>query len=213
MKLGRVYEYDARIRNFPLRSVMLPRKQRSMTWLCSTYLDQGDTASCVGHAICHDAIARPDVERGIDGAIAMNVYKRAQNLDQWEGEEPAYQGTSVLAGLKAGVERGWYMGYRWAFGLDDLIMGVGYYGPAILGINWYTGMFSSDPDGMIHVTGSVAGGHAILCKGVSVPKRKFRLHNSWGRSFGLKGDCFVSFDDMERLLSEFGEAAFTVPGN
>lgn len=123
----------------------------------------------------------------------------------------SYEGTSVLAGLKAGMERGWYQEFRWAFSLNDLILGVGHHGPAVLGVNWYDSLFNPDPDGMLHVSGNIAGGHSLLAVGVSIPRRKFRLHNSWGKSWGLLGDAFISFGDMERLLLEQGEAAFPRP--
>lgn len=209
-RLGRIVQYDQRNRNFPIRRVLpTPLTPRSMTWLCSAYLDQGSVGACVGFCISHEGVARPDIVPGISYEVAMEVYKRAQELDPWPGTD--YEGTSVLAGLKAGVERGWYQEFRWAFSLNDLILGVGHHGPAVLGVNWYDSMFTPDPDGMLHVNGSIAGGHSLLAVGVSIPKQKFRLHNSWGKSFGLLGDCFISFADMEKLLLEQGEAAFPRP--
>ena len=209
-RLGRILQFDPAVRNFPIRPTLPPiAKGRSMTWFCTTYLDQGNVGACVGFALCHEAIARPDVRPNVSHTTAMQVYKRAQELDPWPGTD--YEGTSVLAGMKAGVEQGWYQEFRWAFSLDDLILGVGYHGSAIIGINWYTGMFNVDSNGFIHVTGSIAGGHCLILKGVSVPKQKFRLHNSWGKSWGMNGDAFISFADMERLLNEQGEAAFPRP--
>jgi hypothetical protein len=71
-------------------------------------------------------------------------------------------------------------------------------------------MFNPLPCGHIHVYGSVAGGHAILCKGVSVTKRTFTLHNSWGAGWGNNGCALISWDEMDQLLHEWGEAVIPV---
>lgn len=211
-RLDRLVQFDQRSRNFPVRALISAAvKPRSYTWSCDAWLDQGREGACVGFSISHEAASRPVVVRGITATIAQRVYKRAQQIDEWEGEE--YDGTSVLAGIKAAQERGWYGEYRWAFGLNDLILAVGYKGPAVLGINWYEGMLEVGPKGIIRPTGDIAGGHAILCNGVSIKNRLFRLHNSWGEGWGIFGDCFISFDDMDRLLHEQGEACVPVKRN
>lgn len=209
-RLGRIVEYDPRMRAFPIRpTIHINAKPRSMTWFCTTYLDQGNVGACVGFAVAHEAIARPDVRPNVSHATAMQIYKRAQQLDPWPGED--YEGTSVLAGVKAGFELGFYREYRWALTFEDLVLGVGHHGAAILGINWYSSMYNLDSNGFIHVNGSVAGGHSLLAVGVNVPEQKFRLHNSWGKSWGIRGDAFISFDDMRRLFVEQGEAVFPTP--
>nr|MBA3585068.1 hypothetical protein [Gemmatimonadota bacterium] len=40
--------------------------------------------------------------------------------------------------------------------------------------------------------------------------RRFRLTNSWGRDWGIDGQCLISFDDMAQLFDEAGEAAVPV---
>ena len=88
-----------------------------------------------------------------------------------------------------------------------LVMAVGYKGPAVLGLPWYDTMFTPHGCGYLHIgNGRQIGGHAILCKGVNVKKRYFTLHNSWGKSWGVNGSCKISWDDMDRLLHEQGEA-------
>lgn len=206
-RLDRLPQFDVRSRNFPIRSLLPDKKPRSYTWACDAWLDQGSEGACVGFSWAHEAAARP-VVRTSTSALAIAVYKRAQELDEWEGTE--YSGTSVLAGAKAMQEQGFLGEYRWAFGLDDLVDAVGHHGPAILGINWYEAMFDANDLGMIYVQGDIAGGHAILCNGVSVSRRVFRLHNSWGRDWARSGEAYISFSDMERLLHEQGEACIPV---
>lgn len=206
--LGRRPSFDPRSRNYPIRA-MLPSaiKPRSYTWSCPVRIDQGLTSSCAGHAFAHEASSRPVKVPNLTHFDAMEVYRRALQLDEWEGEDDS--GTSVLAAVKACVERGWYTGYRWAFGLNDLILAVGYKGPVVLGINWYDDMEHPDRNGRIHIgSGEPVGGHAIITNGVQVRDRFFKLRNSRNERWGLNGmaDCTLSFDDMDRLLHEQGEA-------
>ena len=209
--LGRVPQFDERSRAFPVRALVGPKPPRSYTWSCGSVLDQGQQGSCVGHAWAHELIARPVVVPGIDHATAVQLYYAAQGLDdepggEYPGASPHYEGTSVLAGAKATQNAGYITEYRWAFGLDDLILALGHAGPAVIGLDWYNDMFDPDADGLLHVTGGIAGGHAILANGVSVRKRLVRLHNSWSASWGVNGEAYIGFDDLAGLLKAGGEA-------
>jgi len=85
---------------------------------------------------------------------------------------------------------------------------LGYNGPAVLGVPWYSGMYNTDSDGFIHADGYVAGGHAILARAVNVKKGYITLRNSWGKGWGVNGDCYITFEDMDKLLQNWGEAVF-----
>jgi len=189
------------------------KRPRSYTWRCNSYLDQGSDGACVGFGVSHELIARPAEAKGITYDYAMELYWEAQKIDPWEGgaydgAEPFYEGTSVLAGVKAAQRDGWFDEYRWAFGLNDLILGVGYNGPAVIGVNWYEGMMDTDKHGYIKPTGRALGGHCILCNAINVKKKRFTLHNSWGINWGNNGECYISFHDMDTLLYNNGEAVF-----
>jgi hypothetical protein len=202
----RIPEFDERSRNFPIRSLRRG-PGRAYTWACAKHLDQGNQGACVGFGVAHELIARPVPVMRIDGKYARSIYQEAKRVDSWPGEN--YSGTSVLAGCKVAQARGWIEGYYWAFGINDLIAGLAG-GPAVLGVNWYSGMERPDKAGFIKVSGQSRGGHCILCKGLSNKGKFFILHNSWGKGWGRGGDCKIRFSDMERLLSEKGEAAFFV---
>lgn len=203
-KLDRLVEFDNRSRQFPIRTLLPDKPRRSYTWSCKVFLDQGREGACVGFAWAHDAAARPQVVPNIDDLDAIDIYNRARQLDAWPGE--GYDGTSVIAGAKSMQELGWLREYRWAFGESDLALAVGYKGPAILGLNWYDGMFWPDEQGLLRPTGSIAGGHAILCNGYSIKTHRYRVHNSWGQDWGVGGVAYIHREDMARLLSEQGEA-------
>lgn len=215
--------FDERSRQYPVRTLVADKPPRSYTWSCYGWLDQGSEGACVGFGWSHELIARPAVIT-VDNQFARKLYRRAQQLDDFPGEN--YQGTSVLAGAKAILESGYMKEYRWAFGLNDLIMAIGYLGGAVLGLNWYEGMFDHDSKHFIHATGSLAGGHCILANGlklvkldsskmlsldnIDLNKSYVRLHNSWGNKWGLNGECFMSLTDLDRLLHEDGEACIPV---
>lgn len=205
-RLDRLPQWDPRNERYGIMEALRPEQKlpRSYTWRCSLNLDQGREGACVGFSVSHEGGGRPVIVPGITDATAQSLYKRAQQLDEWPGEQ--YSGTSVIAGIKAAVEKGWYLEYRWALDVDDLILAVGYKGPAVLGIDWWTGMYDTDEKGFVHANGTVAGGHAILCNGFSVPRQAFKLHNSWGAGWGVNGECWLSVEDARKLLASGGEA-------
>jgi len=209
--LDRLPSFDERSRGFPIRTLISASQPRSYTWFCGTTLDQGREGACVGYGWAHERAARP-VIRSVTEADAFSLYNRAQELDEWAGED--YDGTSVIAGAKAAEERGWLKEYRWAFGLQDLLMAISYHGPVVLGVNWWEGMRDPDIKGFIHVTGDVIGGHCLLARGVNVPARTVLLHQSWGPDWGKTkwgpGTCLISWDDMAALLLDQGEACVPV---
>lgn len=214
--LGRRELFDERSRNFALCDTLRQshhkiKRPRSYTWRCNHTLDQGTEGACVGFAWAHELIARP---AEIDPATisAREIYFNAQRLDPWEGgaypgASKFYEGSSVLAGAKAAMLTGHIGGYVWAFGIDELRLGIGYYGPAVLGIDWYEGM-NKPAQGFIKPTGRKLGGHAILCRAYDAKAKVYTLRNSWGSGWGIGGDCYLREEHLENLLGNRGEAVF-----
>lgn len=216
-RLDRIVHYDERSRNFPVTAVIPQTEPRSYTWPLDITLDQGREGACVGFSIAHELRAKPKIVPGVDTALAMRIYKRAQFLDPWPGEQ--YSGTSVLAGVKAARELGHISEFRWAFGVDDLALAVSRKGPAILGIPWYRSMYRPTmvqhplmkaPAPFIQVGGEIVGGHAILCRGYNRRYRAFVLHNSWGLGWGNGGRAWITYDDMATLLRP-GQGEAVIP--
>jgi hypothetical protein len=204
--LGRRVEFDERSRAFAIAPLLAAKPPRSYTWGCHVRLDQGDVGACVGFAWAAELAARPVITPGMTNASGLLFYRGAQAID---GFDDAQEGTSVLAGAKVVRTAGHIPQFRWGFGLGDTILAIGRGGPGVFGLNWYRGMSYPDENGVIHPTGPLDGGHAILGVGVSLTRQLVRLHNSWGASWGRGGDCYISFDDLDRLLHEDGE--FCVP--
>lgn len=210
-RLDRIEQFDERSRAYPIRALLAgSRPRRGRGWRCDPKLDQGREGACVGFAWTHELAAYPAVVRGVDDDYARRVYREAQRIDEWPGE--AYEGTSVLAGAKVVMGLGGLSEYRWAFGIDDVIDTLAQFGPVVLGVPWLTGMFDADERGFIHATGTVAGGHAILARGVKLAGKEpvIRLRNSWGAGWGQSADCFITATDLDTLLRQGGEACVPV---
>ncbi len=216
-RLGRRIQFDERSRKYPLllKAMILKTK----TWGCQKHLDQGNEGACVGFGCGHELVAEPVEVLSVNYSYCREkIYWEAQKLDEWPGgaypgAPNYYEGTSVLAGLKVLKRTGWCDEYRWTFSFEDFLNGISNEGPAIVGTNWYRGMFETDKDGFVHVTGLNEGGHCWLVKGINVEKGYLIGHNSWGTSWGIDGDFKISFSDMEKLLKNDGEAAFLIGRN
>lgn len=217
--LGRRKEHDPRSKAWPARGVLFADDSplRSKTWPCSLYLDQGRTPTCVGNAFAHELAAVPVAVPDLNEDFAQALYHRAQELDEWPGE--SYEGTSGLAGAKAVTELGYYSEYRHAFGVDQALQALSHTGPVPIGIPWLESMFDPRPSGLLEVTGNEAGGHEILARGHLLKARlkgeKGTLHvvrfrNSWGRSWGVNGDCYMRVEDLDSLLKRDGDVIVPV---
>lgn len=203
-RLGRIKQFDERSRSFNVKELVDDKPLRSYTWRIKERLDQLDTPACVGFSWAQELVSRPKEVLGLNSEFAYTkVYRAAQQLDDFPGGN--YEGTSVLAGAKAIQTLGFMKSYHWAFSFQDALRSIGYMGPGVLGIDWYESMFEADSDGFLKVEGEVAGGHAILVRGINLKDKYVLLANSWGASFGIGGDCKLRFDDFERLLGEDGE--------
>lgn len=230
--LDRKFTLDWRSLDYPVSSLVEGMyRPRSYTWGIDSWLDQGQEGACVGYAYAHELIARPVVVVGINNEYARNIYWEAQMVDEWEGgaypgAAPVYEGTSVLAGAKTLQTQGFFSSYSWGLDAEEVARGVGYFGPAVLGTNWYEGMFNPDPQGFLRPTGRLSGGHAILICGIKIVynsyltwrNRTWRdvdfqrsyvvVHNSWGKEWGNNGRAKISLTDLARLMSEDGDVCF-----
>ena len=209
-KFDRSKYYDERSRDYPIRALFRKldaQEPRSYTWGCEPHLDQGPDGACVGFSFAHEAAAKPQVHP-TDYNLAMRIYRRAQQIDEWTGED--YDGTSVLAGAKVMKELGYFESYYWALTLEEMQFGVSRKGPGVLGCWWWSGMMDPDENGYIHPTGKRVGGHAILVKGYNVKAGRFEVHQSWGDQWGQGGDAYISDEDMEKLLLNDGEFCLPV---
>lgn len=208
--LDRLVQFDEKSREYGIRQFLEPVPLKTRSWACRNVLDQGREGACVGFAWAADLLADPISIAAVNDATARMIYKSAQAIDAWPGED--YEGTSVIAGAKVLFGQGYQTEYRWAFGISDVMQTLSQKGPVVLGIPWLDTMFRPDDRGMLDCSGDVVGGHAILARGVKANRGKpiIKLRNSWGPAYGINGDVYVTADDLEKLLHMDGEACIPV---
>lgn len=217
-RLDRLPRFDDESRTYSIRAIAPSRELISKTWLVTKCLDQGREGACVGFGITHGLLAEPRMgsTRTFTAKFAREkIYYEAQKSDPWPGGEypgayPIYSGTSVLDGLKQAKKIKKISSYRWAFGIDDMLVGLGYFGPAIVGTNWLEGMTEPGVDGRIRATGWPMGGHCYLVSAFNVHSQLLTIHNSWGLGWGINGTAKISVSDFEKLLQGGGECAFII---
>jgi len=213
-ELDRLIQFDPRSKAHPVMAQIKVKEPRSYTWRCIPVFDQGKEGGCVGAGIIGELAARPSEVPNLTYEYGRKeIYWPAQRIDPWEGgaypgASPFYEGTSVLAGVKVAQKLGWFESYYWSFSLEELVIAVGRYGPAVMGTIWTEGMATPDYANTIHVTGASLGGHCYLVRGVDVKRKRFLVLNSWGNLWGEDGNCWISFNDMNVLLKTDGEAVF-----
>lgn len=214
-RLDRCKQVDIRSLNYLAQKILTAdqySEPRSYTWRVVERLDQGNEGACVGFAFAHELAGRPGVVTGVTNDYARtSLYWEFQKRDPWPGgsypgASPFYEGTSVLAGAMYVLGLGLYKEVRWALNINDLMTAVGYHGPAVIGVDWYEGMFRPDADGFIHPTGRIMGGHAVCVPSVKIIRNKdgsvdmlrsyFTIQNSWGADWGQDGRCKITFAEM-----------------
>lgn len=182
-----------------------PLVGRNRVWKRNIWLDQGREGACTGFGLSHVLGTTPRRRTNVDNAFAQQRYYRARFFDEWAGEN--YDGSSVLGAMEGAKADGMVKSYHWATSLAEIVYAVSWKGPVEIGVNWYSGMFNPDFNGFLKPTGQIEGGHALCIGGINFAQRFFVLYNSWGKDWGLAGNALLSFDDMDRLLHEQGEAA------
>lgn len=209
LPLGRLLQHDPRSRAFPALAADTLRSVTHRRY--GAVLDQGRTSSCTGHAMAQVLNHVPLRVKGhvLRSADAFRIYTRATQIDEWPGEYPAQDtGSSGLAVAKAAKEAGLITAYDHAFGLDHALLAL-VLAPVIVGSNWYSSMWRTDPVGRLQISGRVEGGHEWTMFGLDVEQRRVLCLNSWGPRWGDRGRFWLTFDDLGRLLNEDGDV--TVP--
>lgn len=209
--MGRsLIHHDDRSRAYPARAVVATDQPRTKTWRRGGAYDQGQTSTCVaqtGKGILNTAPASAWTPYRTRARYSTDdLYRGAQERDQWPGESPTYEGTSGLGLCRYLLERGLIREYRWCFGLADVLLAVSHIGPVGLGVWWYDSMFRPDDRGLITVSGGRAGGHEVELIGVDTDREEVVFMNSWGETWGDRGRGRLSWTDLDRLLNEHGDA-------
>lgn len=197
----------------------------SKLWGSDTHhLDQGVTSTCVGHGWCNFLRCAP-IRSKVGEPMAYNIYKKAILLDPWkendvevnipDGDPGLSSGTTVHAGAKAVTALHDLSGYAWAFELKPTIEWLLTKGPVVVGVNWYDSFDKPDSSGLISISPSaqVVGGHCFCIRGANQKISRVRNIQTWGDTWALKGDFFLRYSDLERLIHEDGEVCTAIQSN
>lgn len=221
-----VERFERRLSNYAAEELLAgaPALPRGKTYRKGPILDQGREGACVGFSLLTEAAADPvPLREGVEDlqARAMRVYHRAQELDPWPETRPGGQGgTSVDAGGLAAVEDGLFEEFRWTDSVEGLIRilrssassGEDEFGPAIVAVEWRDGMYEA-PGGMVDISGSLVGYHAIAVLGVNYTLHGKRIDddpllvwpNTWGLDYGIGGVARIRASALAEILGPLPE--------
>lgn len=206
--LGRLVDHDPRSRNFPAPASTAAHKA-VLHAMHGGVLNQGNIGACAGNAGADALNADPLFKTGAKPLVekdALAIYSAATKLDKFAGSYPPDDtGTDANSVAKALRAMGKAKSWSHAFGLEHVLDAL-QLKPVMLGINWYEDMFNPNSAGQVHPTGALAGGHETLIRGDDPVAKMVRIRNSWGKSWGVGGDYFLSYADLETLLGESGDA-------
>lgn len=223
-RLGRHVHHDPRSLRYA-HGVLPASVIKTVDWKRrAPIFDQGNLGSCTGNAAAGllgtDSAARAGLTSvtvsgnvlPIDETLAVQVYSLATQLDSFQGAYPPDDtGSSGIGAAKALVKLGLATKYTHAFSLDALKSAL-QSGPVMVGTVWLESMFDVHPDtGYVHVdrTSQVAGGHEYVLSAYDASALAFRIDNSWGESWGVKGSAWLTQTDVQWLLGQHGDV--TVP--
>jgi hypothetical protein len=208
MRLGRHIHFDERSRAYKVE--LKGGELASKIWKRTIRpFNQGQVGSCTGNAIAGLLATHPNFHEGLtyNEALAKQIYTRATELDNIVGDFPPDDtGSTVLAACKAARDLGLIDSYHWCFGADDVLQTLSHVGPVAVGVNWYTGFDTPKARGVVKPTGRIEGGHAFELIGIDVDGGHVIAENSWGPGWGEKGKFLFSFETLDKLLGEQGEA-------
>src|SRR4051812_27824750 len=109
-------------------------------WNPGEALDQGPTSRCVAYAWLGMLAAGPVTNRkGLPDPA--DVYRLAQQLDEWPGEEPVYEGSSTRGGAKAAQQLGFLTSYAFASDAATAVEWILRRGPVVFGTCWTDSMY------------------------------------------------------------------------
>lgn len=170
-----------------------------------TWLDQGSEGGCVGFSGTTVMSFGDPAHPELDAANAEWLYSLAKDNDEYPGRD--YEGSSVLGSAKGLLKSRLVRSYYWAKTVDEVCTAIALHAAVNFGIDWYQGMFDPDSNGLIAVSGSKAGGHAIASGAYKGRGELVRLDNTWGRSWGVDGSAWIKGEDLQTLLDNQGECA------
>lgn len=210
---GLLQSFDVKNELYPVAAALDPAAALApRRWVLADRINQGNAPKCVGASLGQELNSTPIVIPISHPFTMDNIYNRAQLLDEWEGI--GYDGTSLLAGLKALKEWGYITEYRWATSAEDVAASLSQLGPVIMAGPWLTGMFQPDVNGRVLVTGTSGNiGHCYELGELEGNLADVVIEQTWGPAWsrypGIDGGWRgrLALEDVRRLLAMGTQAA------
>lgn len=228
--LGRLRSTDVRNAAFLMHRTLGPvaalKVPDNKTWAFSGQpLNQGETGTCVAHAMAHFIHAAPLEHKKF--LNAFDLYRELVLLDEYADndveatrpDDELQMGSSGTGGMKALRARNLIESFLWAQRMEDAITWVLTRGPVAIGSNWYNTMFDPTKEGYLRIgaTAGIAGGHEWIIRGADKKRGLALMVNSWGPEWGSGtakwqgaklrgGHALIDFDTLARLFHEEGDA-------
>ena len=211
-KLGRKINHDPRSKQFAFNTADIQITNIEHKRFVPVF-DQGQVGSCTGNAgngVLNTNPFLPNKTYTPDEKGALEIYSAAEKIDGGQGYPPEDQGSSGLSIAKVLSNAKLISGYQHTFTLNDALKALMQY-PIITGTNWYSDMFTPDPDGRVHPTGTLEGGHEYEAYKVDVDNGRIWFYNSWGTSWGVHGTFYMTWADYHDLLLKSGDVTVLIP--
>jgi hypothetical protein len=214
-RLGRHVVHDPRSRRFafeptatPTRDISLrvynPRPNPNQELGCCVGVDAAVKCNVVGNRV-------KGVTLGMDDAV--QIYSRATQVDQFDGEYPPTDaGSSGLGACKASVDLNLIDRYGWIFsGTAGIYAALAAGHPVGIGTVWKQRMFDVDKQsGLIDASGPIVGGHQYTIIGYRKRLDAFIGWCWWGE-WGINGTgkFLIRRASLADLLADDGDAHIT----
>lgn len=229
--LGRREHRKPQQQNYMIRQLLTAEERAEELppykyWPGREVLDQGNTGTCVGHAVAH---RWEDSPMGHSGQIdPYLLYRWAADRDPWEqnngltendphSDERYDWGTSADACASALLDAEFIDSFWWEIGssaFETIKRWVLLNGSVCIGTAWWPSLYNPRwtevADGerrwalvLDEAEGDIVGGHELVIDGwrtfpggIEVP----RLKNSWGPWWGVNGRAAVESESFRRMV-------------